>query len=380
MSTVNNNPSSSRNELAEQVRQQQLDKEKIQAEHEAEIARLKQAFSVETAAIQDRFESSVQSERLNNYENLRRVKKEAQNTEENLTSLKNQRIEQLKNDLNGSTYQLENDGQKAVQEVMKKNAMQLEQANKATQDAETFTRAHHKKSVETIVQDSNQKIGKIHEAKQQEVAFQGARHQEAVKQIQGHFDANTTGVRNQYQNELKKLQDTTQSDLTARRLQNAQLLSAYSSRQQDPFYQLVRFEHEFTDTGDQYKIRVHVPPHERDKFKVQIAGQELQISGTRSVNEKSEIRPGNWVSTSSYQNFTERMPLPMPVDAKTLSKVENGDYLEYSVTKYGPHHTQGALAQSQAEDSRRDRVTQPDFPNELPKPSIRPTLRNPSIS
>ena len=141
-------------------------------------------------------------------------------------------------------------------------------------------------------------------------------------------------------------------------------------RQEDPFYRLARFESTLEDAGETFVLRVKVPEYERDKFHVQVSGQEIQIRGTRSNNEKAEVEPGRWVNTASYQNVAEKFQLPVPVDGRSLTRRDDGDYLEFSIHKFGPDHrmNERTLTKTDLRDDHQLSAAL-DFPSSLPRPT-----------
>jgi HSP20 family molecular chaperone IbpA len=92
------------------------------------------------------------------------------------------------------------------------------------------------------------------------------------------------------------------------------------------------------DIGDAYVLRVKVPEYERKQFKVHVAGQEIQLQGVRTSDEKVDLEPGRSVATRSYQNISERYALDAPVDGKSMVYKEEGDWVEYTIPKFGQNH------------------------------------------
>ncbi len=359
-------------DLAEQYRLNQAEKEELQASHEREIENLKKSYATEKAALTDRFESSLQGDTLKHYDNLRTTKQQMKRAEDDLEKKRNELLSSTQDDNNKTLLTTVDQGKKAVENEKKRYAAALAYEQQQAQEAELLTRSSHKRNAELIIQDSDKKIADLYSQKQDEVERSQARNKEAIEQIKSHFDEQISANDGYFKNNLQELQAKTQAELDQRRLNNSQLLSQYSTRQADPFYQMVRADSELTDQGDSYVLRVRVPSYERENVRAAISGQEIQLSGTRTNTEQAEIAPGNWISTSSSQNFTERYTLPAPVDGKTLTMKEDGDWLEYTVLKYGPSHHVNTLALEKERDRQADAIHTVDFPSTLIQPTALP--------
>jgi HSP20 family molecular chaperone IbpA len=365
-----NRADQARADLAEQYRAQQTEKDKIQDQNEKEIARLKENYELEKTSLGDRFEASVQSEKLNHYANLRNLKRDIQKEEQRLENARHEIVEGKTNELTHEQMTVQRDGNAHLNELKTKFAQtqEYERAREIAANEEVSTKHH--KNAEAIIKDSNTKIAALQTQKEQEVETSKATHAQAIDEIKGHYNNLRSQTEQTYYDELKNTQTRTAADLSQRKLSNSQWLSKYSERQEDPFYQLTRFDSALSDAGDAFVLRVKVPDYERDKFHVQISGQELQITGTRSNNEKAEVEPGRWVNTASYQNVSEKFNLPVPVDGHSLTRREDGDFLEFTIQKYGPEHrmSERALVKANIRDDKELSAAL-DFPSSLPRPT-----------
>ena len=358
-----------RSDLSDQLRAQKTEKEEAQEAHEREMKHLREGYEQEKVAMEDRFESSIQAEKINHYDNLRNLKRQIDQEEKRLNDSGHEVISQKNSQLQNEEVNTQKTGQAKIDDLKRKYAAAEAYENNSIHAAQDEIKTKHHKNAEMIIKDSEEKIGALQEQKFKEVETQKTSHGEALQQIHDHY----TGLReqnlNQFKNELINDQHHTSDALNDQRLQNAEWLSRYTSRQNDPFYRMTRFDSQFQDTGDTYTLRVMVPEHERGKLRVQVTGQDLQLNGIRSNNEKAEVEPGRWISTSSYQNYSERFPLTTPVDGRSLTTRDDGDWVEFTVKKYGPNHRFGDIpVHAKATDA--DMYSQLDFPSSLPKPSL----------
>lgn len=378
MSTISSNRES-KDTLSEQLQAQKEQKQRLRDQHEEEMDRLKKSYELERAATTDRFESSAQYEKLQHYDQLRRIKKQAQNEESDLARRAEERQSQVKNQYDHSLEQETKAGEGQLKDTQLKNAAKLEYENQKARDAQDFAKKNFSQNAELIERDAQEKLSKYAQSKSAAVENERSRTATAIGQIQTHFENEREDAQAHYQAGLADLQNSVQSDLDQKRLTYAHNLSEYSKRQSDPFYRLVRFENELKQDPNRYTLKLKIPPHERDKLRVQVVGQDLVVSGIRSTQEKTEVSPGHWVSTATFQNFSERFPLEYPVDASTLMTQQQGDWVEYSLLKRGPGYhelSQQLLTQKLNRQPNAELASshEPDFPSTLPQPSIQPTL------
>jgi HSP20 family molecular chaperone IbpA len=144
-------------------------------------------------------------------------------------------------------------------------------------------------------------------------------------------------------------------------------LAAYSRRQRDPFYRLVNLDAELREESDAFVLSARVPEHERANVSVSIqgGGRTLVVQGHRRAEESLalENEPGRTRKTSSYQSFSESFPLHHPVDARSLVREFDGDYLVVWLPKK-PFYDQTPMHKAKAAPERA-RAERPNFPKNL---------------
>lgn len=164
--------------------------------------------------------------------------------------------------------------------------------------------------------------------------------------------------------QLGEVENRASQKLREIRADTSAKLSAYSSRQKDPFYKLLTHEAEFEEDDDAFTLTAKVPEHEQKNISVAIKGNQLVISGYRRNEEKLEVGPGRVQGTASYQSFSETFPLTYPVDAKNLTKRFDGDQLVVTVPKSAEFKVKPQFqAKNKPEPTR---IEKPKFPENLP--------------
>lgn len=334
MSTISPNP---RKELADQYKTLKSQKDELQANHETEVDNLKKSYSAEKANLEDRFEQSVQSERSSHYDQLRNTKRQMMSEERRLEDQRRQIVGDKKDELTKEAIKTEQEGKSNVDSIKQKYTVAEEYERNRSLEAQEQVRTTHKQSAEAIIADSNKKVQTLQEQKDAELVKQKETYSQSSEQVKKHYDDIRLNTTNQYSKGVEDLQVRAENDLDQRRLAAMIKVHNYATRQEDPFYNMKRFDSNISDIGDAYVLKVKVPEYERDQFKVQVSAQELRISGVRATNEQAEVEPGRWVTTSSYQNVSEKMQLDAPVDGKSMTVVHNGDWVEYTIPKFGPN-------------------------------------------
>jgi HSP20 family molecular chaperone IbpA len=360
-----------REELEAQYRAQQERKEEIRDQNESEIENLKRNYNAQKADLEDRFERSVQGERLQHYENLRNQKSQIQRETMQLETAGRQHIQQKSEALGKTEHQIEVEGSSKINELKQKYVAAEAYEQQQMQSAQEQIRGDHRKNAETILKDSERNIAALHDEKKQQLEKHQETHASALNQMSEHYSGLRDGVQKSYETGLQSLQQRTRDELGQKQLGYSKLIEAYQKRADDPFYKINRYDSDMLDVGDKYVLRVKVPDYERGQFRVQVAGQEIQLMGIRSNQEKTEIEPGRWIATNSHQTISERYPLDAPVDSRAMTMREEGDWLEYHLPKFGKNHRYSDVTAPKGMDREQAAlIKEIEFPASLPRPTI----------
>ena len=210
-----------RADLAEQYRAQQAEKDKLTEQSEKEINRLKTNYDAEKNAQGDRFEASLQSDKLNHYENLRNLKREIQKEEQRLEAARRDIVQSKSEQLNKEQIQVQREGMAKLDDLKTKFAAAEEYERNREMAAQLEVQTKHHKNAETIIKDSEAKLGALEALKLKEVETSKATHAQAIDQIKGHYTGLRTATEQQYFDELKNIQTKTAGDLSERKISNA---------------------------------------------------------------------------------------------------------------------------------------------------------------
>ncbi len=364
--------SSGKSEIADQYATQQAEKEKLRSEHEDEMDRLKQSFQNEQEYTRDRFEKTVQNEKLRSYDNIRDAKRKLTATEREQKKLADNRLQQLSDDYRSEESRINKDGKTKVDEARKKQAVVEEYQRLQAMDADSELKNRFSNNARRIIRDYENKVEDLNQTKQDELVFRNAEHGTALEHIRDHYDHRNQEALTHMENEAKRIESGVDQHIAKSLVANAERVDRNLNRSNDPFYQMARFDSDFSDRGDHYELRVQVPEHERKFLRVQINGLELQLNGTRSNNQSVKLAEGHEVSTKSHQSISERFQFDAPVDSKALTRREDGDWVVFSVPKFGPNHRMRDTRISStitAKDLEMGRDQ--DFKETLPRPTFK---------
>lgn len=163
---------------------------------------------------------------------------------------------------------------------------------------------------------------------------------------------------------LDELNQLANEKLQKIRSDTSRKLDAYSSRQKDPFYQLVTLDSDLEETRDAYILKLNIPDYEQKHLSITVRGNQIVVSGSRRNEEKLEVEPGRQQSTASYQSYQETFPISWPVDSHALTRKIEGDTIVVTIPKKGTYSA--PVAARSARDVELARADRPHFPENIP--------------
>jgi HSP20 family molecular chaperone IbpA len=362
--------SSASQELAEQYRLQREQKESLQASHEAEVDHLKRSYQTEKEAMRDRYESSSQAERLAHYEHLRKQKSQIHREEANLETRGKESIHQRRQELEAEAFRTDQEGRNRIDETRKRYAALEQYERQKERSAQNELHQNHIKNTEWIVQNTEKAAHDLREQKEAYLQVQRENHRASLENIRDHYQQIRDEKNQKYLDELREVEHRTTASLNDRKLAAADKLRVQDQRSQDPFYRLKRFESAMEDRGQDLVLRIKVPEYERKGLRVQVSGNDLELIGTRVSDERAMVAPGRVIATRSHQIMSERFNLPAPVDPKSVSMREDGDWIEYHLTKFGPHHPVGTPQAYEQDQDQSQIARELRFVENLPRPAV----------
>ncbi len=174
------------------------------------------------------------------------------------------------------------------------------------------------------------------------------------------FQQNLKESLNAHQTTLNRINRNATSRIKEIGSSYSRALDTYESRQNDPFYQLVRIDGVLAEAKDGYVFYASIPKHEQDDITVNIQGNQLVVGGTRRSQEHLDDEEGKRITTTSFQSYHETFPFNSPVDARNLSKEFDDDLLIVTVPK--ATHAQRPVYRKPIDEGDDFRVPRPKFP------------------
>jgi hypothetical protein len=358
-------------DLADTLRAQKRQKEEIQESHEREMENLKQSYAAEKAESVDRFESSSQNERLNHYENLRKLKSQINREERDLESRGREAISSKSLRLQKEEMIAEDEGRKRVDQTLKKYAALEEYQRQSTKQANDEAHELRTRSTRQIMENAENGVESLRQQKNQYLEERKVNHAEALGEIDQHYRDVREGFETRHRDEFSAIEEKGFRELNQKRLEGSRILALEDELKSDPFYQLHRFESAMTDEGASYRLNVKVPQHERKNLRIQANGQDVQLIGTR-VADLEAFEQGRSISTRTHQTLSEKINLDAPIDARAITRTETETGVEFRIPKYGPSHRMDADARNTAEADRNNHkiAKQIRFAESLPAPTF----------
>lgn len=188
-------------------------------------------------------------------------------------------------------------------------------------------------------------------------ANQTARREQTIDRFEKNYnslvDSQKTLLNSIYSDVSNKIADI--------KLDSARKLDAYSDRQDDPFYQLVDINASVDEDSKEYIVRANVPEHAQEQLSINIQGNNLVLTGNRQSEEEIEVAPGQFKRTTSFQTFSESIPLNYPVNANQVSREFDGDELIVRIPKAATY----ASPVFQRPKPTDPQISKPNFPDGL---------------
>lgn len=344
------------------VAQIQDQTKQVAQQGQAQIDHLKEDYDREYLTESSREENQLNTEKLKGYEKLRDLQR-TQNAEQARVKRDGEaELARLGNHFREATYNAEKHGEETLRSTESKNQQLLNYETNQGNMAADIIRKNKALELEQIQADRDLQISTAEKQAHDLYEKKRVATQEAIQQSSEKLDSNYKAISQTHQDTMARLTNETYAQLQRARLDSSKKLSAYSERQEDPFYKLMDLQANFEDQGDKYVLTARVPEHEQKNVTVAIRGNQIVLSGTRRNEERVEIEPGHQKGTSSYQSFMESFPFAQPVESLMVTHEFQGDRVIVTVPKkaiaseYHPHKMKPARAQ----------VQRPDFPANLP--------------
>ncbi|HLD99045.1 MAG TPA: Hsp20 family protein [Bdellovibrionota bacterium] len=328
------------------------------------LEQLREQHEKQSVIESDRQEQALENQRAKGYEAIRDAQRSQQAELARIRREGEKQVSDLKTYYRDAIYGTEKRGRDDLRELQNRQTAETAYQMKNFQAERADT--------ETAQAKQNERFRAEKDAKLEQAAEVYRKEYERIKNSSNFQNEQAeTRFLEQHDQVLKRnseILDRLNSRATAQvaeiREDTSHKLSAYAERQSDPFYRLVDIDAEIFDAGDAYILTASIPDHEDRHLTATMKGNHLVISGYRRNEEKLDLQSGVTKSTSAYQSFNESFPLPLPVDAKQLTREIRDGELIVTVPKLNPNLVREP-ASPKAPRPEKARVERPKFPENL---------------
>ena len=188
-----------------------------------------------------------------------------------------------------------------------------------------------------------------------------------TKRAVSSFKNKYENILNDRQAVINKLNTKTSANIEQLKKDYTDKLNSYSNRNSDPFYRMVDIGTSMSETDQAFKITASIPSHEQDSVFVNVTDNSVTIMGQRRTEETAEVGPGQKRTTSSFQSYSETLPISWPIEKQYVKREFDGDTLIVTLPKKSMDLTYKP-AQPKASAVEQIAANRPVFPKNLPVP------------
>ena len=310
-------------------------------------------------------ETQIENQRNNGYQELGRIRKQQARTRKQADRSGVEATTEIRKKYGAHADDLKREGTKRADELRRQAQKKIDfQKTKGDQQLK-FEQEVFRDRLETNRSKHLEQMKHLHRSAKNRTEVLEKNFKGAILKNENKYKDKYLEISQKNNNTLLNLYKQANNKLNDLREDSLLKLTAYSSRNEDPFYKIMNLESKIFENDTEYMVRAHVPLHEQEGISINVQNDMLIIQGSRKNKEKHELAPGKSLQTATFQTFSETFPLKEAVDERGLMKVFDGETLEVRVPK-----KQNAYKTSrepyQAKTPKPIRTQRPRFPDNLP--------------
>jgi HSP20 family molecular chaperone IbpA len=334
--------------------------EKIQSDTELEIETERARSSSAVERIKTQGQTRIDELRRELSKEANRVRKEGE-----------QHVDLLRSHYRDTISKAQDDGESSLREIQTRNHLRMDHEKKSADFQADSLRENQATQAQQLRDHHGKAVSDLKQQQQFEMDHARSETDRAKNLAEQRFQNTFSTLMGRQDQELQNLFERSQTMLTRIRDESASKLGAYETRQEDPFYKLQDLEAKIVEEDDQFVITARVPLHEQKNLSVSVRENQVTLSGHRRNQEQLQVEPGRSKSTSSYQVFSESFPLSLPVNAKGVVKLFEGEDVTIVIPKKryengGEIDGYHRRAKNASRTPARVRQERPQFPENLP--------------
>ena len=354
-------------EMKAQKRMAQAHEQVVVSQKDAErsIEGIRDEYARQSLAQATRTEEALEKERSQGYQAVSEMRKNYQKEMHRIMRDGDRQVADLKSHYQNAVYNAQSLGEQQLGELRNSNAIASDYEKRTYDNNMDFMKSAHSQMIDQTRSEHDEQYKQLDTQARDDLA---KKRENVVKQseISGQqFQERIEGLNKQHAEVVNSLYSRVKNDLDGIREDTMQKLSAYSSRQSDPFYKLVTPGAALRENSEEYILVATIPEHEQDKVSIAVRGDQLVLSGRRQNQDRLDVEPGHSVTTAAFQSFSESFPLDAQVDAKLLSKEFVGDKLIVRLPKKTRYSGEGIKYKPYKKPDIA-RESRPRFPENIP--------------
>lgn len=344
-----------------------------QAQIEEQRDRFERRYQGESAVAEGRLEDM----KSKNYEQLRKMKHQSDIESQRIKRTVEAESAKLRENYEQINEQIAREGEKKFRDTTIKNHQLISAEQRKAMDQLDTVRALNTQTLLNLQNEKEIALNQLtNEAQKKHKALEEKTIVAAEQDQLAYADKYESAVKG-HRNALQTVESDAKAHLDAKKLAYQRRIDAYSNSRSDPFYQPVTINAQMSDNDDHFVITANIPANEQNQVSITMKGDtELVIAGHRRAEEKIE-KDGHTRTTSSYQTYSESIPLNWPVDPKGMTREWDGDRIIVRL----PKQTFDASAPKRPKRTIANaRMERPQFPKDLPTESQLAKASDPNVN
>ncbi len=360
-SKLNKEASEAQREATKKVKAAHDKIQKAEIETDQALDRIQNEYQIRRQKMVENQKQDLANEDVKGYERSQNLRHEQEEMLNKATKKGEHELEELKDYYAQLLYLTDKSNRDKYTELVDK----FQQKSTVAQAQQQFERDTIQQTqaarIKQLAEDHQESIERLSKQNQAEYRRLMENYQNTSRSNLEKFQDKFIQQENNYNGRLNTMNTNTSDVIDALRDKYSTKLAAFSQRQQDPFYQIVKMNASIEETDDSFIVKAKIPSHERENVQLNVYEDEVVISGNRRSQEKLEFGPKQVQSTSSFQTFSESFPIEWPVDKNLVSKQFDNDTVIFKIPKKSYKREKPQKVQPE-----QIRAARPRFPNDLP--------------
>ncbi len=325
------------------------------------INAIRDSYDRDYTAINTRNQEALEALKNKGYGEIRQLQRSQQTELRRQENLGERDLSKEKQFYANSTYDLEKRNREHQIELQSENLKKIEYEQNANNLELEDLKARQRQLIARLQENSEDQLQHASDATAKRVQIIKEGYEQSIQGTQEKFMQDFEKIHSKASQTINALNEEVSEQIRNIRQDTAQKLSAYQSRQSDPFYKLMDIQASLADTGDAFELTATIPEYEQQHISVSIQGNNVIILGNRKNEENLTLGPGRAVGSASFQTFHESFPLSWPVEANRLTKEFDGDRLTIRIPKKNEY----AFKEPTQPQPAKTRAESPQFPKNI---------------